>query len=131
VEMGIVFRFCRPSAKAEKPIRQTASGELEKINNFRILSIRKTKKMQILTYNFDKKIEQSILTLRKQKHLAGFPFMIDDSEELPSNQAYMEYADGTIEIVEFSADYRDYFSVRRLTKSEVSKIQEKHHLTNA
>jgi hypothetical protein len=87
--------------------------------------------MQILTYNFDKKIEQSILTLRKQKHLAGFPFMIDDSEELPSNQAYMEYADGTIEIVEFSTDYRDYFSVRKLTKAEVSKIQEKHHLTNA
>ncbi|MEY4539760.1 MAG: hypothetical protein RLZZ306_1517 [Bacteroidota bacterium] len=87
--------------------------------------------MHTLTYNFDQKIEQSILTLRKQKHLAGFPFMIDDSEELPSNQAYMEYADGTIEIVEFSTDYRDYFSVRKLTKAEVLKIQEKHHLTNA
>jgi hypothetical protein len=87
--------------------------------------------MQTLTYNFDKRIEQSILTLRKQKHLAGFPFMIDDSEELPSNQAYMEYADGSIEIVEFSVDYRDYFLIRKLTESEVLKIQEKYHLTNA
>jgi hypothetical protein len=87
--------------------------------------------MQTLTYNFDKRIEQSILTLRKQKHLAGFPFMIDDSEELPSNQAYMEYADGSIEIVEFSVDYRDYFLIRKLTKSEILKIQEKYHLTNA
>lgn len=87
--------------------------------------------MQILTYNFDKRIEQSILMLRQQKHQAGFPFMIDDSDDLPSNQAYMEYADGTIEIVEFGADYRDYFMIRKLNKSEVSKIREKYHLNNA
>jgi hypothetical protein len=43
----------------------------------------------------------------------------------------MEYADGKIKIIKFRADYRDYFLVRRLTKSEVSKNQEKYHLTNA
>ena len=57
--------------------------------------------------------------------------MIDDSETLPSNQAYMEYADGSIEIVEFSKDYRDYFTVKKLNKSEVSIIREKYHLDNA
>lgn len=87
--------------------------------------------MQTITYNFDKRIEQSILSLRKQKHQAGFPFMIDDSETLSSNQAYMEYADGSIEVVEFSKDYRDYFTVKKLNKSEVSIIREKYHLDNA
>lgn len=87
--------------------------------------------MQLLNYNFDKRIERSILNLRQQKHEAGFPFMIDDSEELSSSQVYMEYADGRIEIVEFSADYTEYHKVRELNQLEVFMIREKYHLNNA
>jgi hypothetical protein len=68
------------------------------------------------------------LLLHKQKHQAGFPFMIDDSEELSSNQVYMEYADGRIEIVEFTVDYTEYYTVRQLNQTEVLKVREKYHL---
>jgi len=87
--------------------------------------------MQVLNYNFDQRIESSILLLRKQKHQAGFPFMIDDSEELSSNQVYMEYADGRIEIVEFTADYTEYYRVRQLNQAEVMRVREKYHLNYA
>ena len=87
--------------------------------------------MQVLNYNFDKRIESSILLLRKQKHQAGFPFMIDDSEELSSNQVYMEYADGRIEIVEFTTNYTEYYTVRQLNQAEVLKVREKYHLNYA
>lgn len=87
--------------------------------------------MQTLTYNFDKRIEQSIMMLRQQKHLAGFPFMIEGKGELPLNQAYMEYPDGHIEIVEFSEDFRDYSTIRQLDKLEMSIIRSKYHLENA
>ena len=87
--------------------------------------------MQTLTYNFDKRIEQSIMMLRQQKHLAGFPFMIEGKGELSLNQAYMEYPDGHIEIVEFSNDFRDYTSVRKLSNTEIAIIRSKYHLENA
>ncbi len=87
--------------------------------------------MQTLTYNFDKRVEQSIMMLRQQKHLAGFPFMIEGKGELSLNQAYMEYPDGHIEIVEFSNDFRDYSFVRKLNNAEVAVIRSKYHLEDA
>jgi hypothetical protein len=87
--------------------------------------------MQLLTYNFDQRIEQSILLLREQKHQAGFPFMIEGMGELPNNQAYMEYADGSIEVVAFSANYQDYYTIRKLTEVEIKVLHQRYHLENA
>jgi hypothetical protein len=57
--------------------------------------------------------------------------MIDDTESLPSNQVYMEYADGKIEVVEFDIDYTEYHIVRELNLQEVKQVREKYHLTYA
>lgn len=84
---------------------------------------------QTLNYNFDKRVTHLILQLRKNKHEAGFPFMIDDTESLPSNQVYMEYADGKIEVVEFSTGYTDYYAVRKLNVSESQLVRDKFQLS--
>ncbi len=87
--------------------------------------------MNTINYNFNQKINGAIVQLRKQKHKAGFPFMITDEEELPENQAYMEYADGHVEIVEFSKDYRDYKPLKTLNEKESFFLRQKYNLENA
>ena len=87
--------------------------------------------MNTINYNFNQKINGAIVQLRKQKHKAGFPFMITDEEELLENQAYMEYADGHIDIVEFSKDYRDYKSLKTLNEQESFFLRQKYNLENA
>lgn len=87
--------------------------------------------VQTIKYNIDKKISAAIVQLRKQKHQAGYPFMITDEDELPENQAYMEYADGHIKVVEFSQDYRTYNSVKTLNQAETTSLRKKYHLENA
>ena len=87
--------------------------------------------MQIINYNINQKISTAIVLLRKQKHQAGHPFMITDEEELPENQAYMEYADGRIDIVEFSNDYRTYAHLKTLNPQEEALIRQKYNLENA
>ena len=57
--------------------------------------------------------------------------MITDEEELLENQAYMEYADGHIDIVEFSKDYRDYKSLKTLNEQESFFLRQKYNLENA
>lgn len=86
--------------------------------------------MQLLSDNFDKKIKQSIFRLRQAKHQAGHPFMIEGSGELAPNQAYMEYADGRIEIVVFEADYQDYHPIRLLTTIEARILRKKYLIEN-
>jgi activator of HSP90 ATPase len=87
--------------------------------------------MNAINYNFNQKINGAIVQLRKQKHQAGFPFMITDEKELLENQAYMEYADGHIEIVEFTKDYRDYRLLKTLNEQEVSTLRQKYNLEDA
>ncbi len=87
--------------------------------------------MQALNYNFDKRIGERIISLRKQKHDAGFPFMIESNGELPTNQAYMEYADGRVEIVEFHDKFQNYVSLRELNKVELSNFRQKYQMQDA
>ena len=75
------------------------------------------------------KIANRLAQLRKDKHDAGFPFMVTDAEALPQNYAYMEYPDGTVEIVEFSADYKDYRPVRILADQELTEFRERYRLS--
>jgi hypothetical protein len=87
--------------------------------------------MQILNYNFDKRISQRISRLRKQKHEAGFPFMIESNGELSANQAYMEYPDGRVEIVEFDNKFQDYVSIKALSKVELSNFRQNYKFQDA
>lgn len=84
--------------------------------------------MQALEYNFDKRIAKRIISLRKQKHEAGFPFMIESNGELPANQAYMEYPDGRVEIVEFDDKFQDYITIKALNKTELSSFHLKYKI---
>jgi hypothetical protein len=64
-----------------------------------------------------KKMEQSahrkIRALRKKKLKEGLPFMIS-SDDLPSEQCYLEYPDGTIKIAEASSRNSDFKIIEEL-----------------
>ncbi len=61
--------------------------------------------------------KQAILALRKAKLEQGHPFMINTSA-LPPGQCYLEYPDGTIEIVTLSKSRMDFERVRLLSRGE-------------
>jgi len=84
--------------------------------------------MQTITYNVGKKIGGALTELRKQKHKSGFPFMVVDKDFLPDRQAYMEYQDGKVEVVEFTNDYNDYYVVRVLDHKDAINFRLKYQL---
>lgn len=84
--------------------------------------------MQTIHYNVSKKIGNALTELRKQKHLSGFPFMIVDKSILPDSQAFMEYSDGTVEIVEFTSDFNDYHLVKVLDHQDALDFRLKYQL---
>jgi hypothetical protein len=86
---------------------------------------------QIIHYNIDQKIASAVALLREQKHSDGYPFMITDEDELSDSQAYMEYSDGHIEVVEFSKNFRHYTSIKNLNQHETKIVRQKYHLENA
>lgn len=87
--------------------------------------------MQTISYDINQKIADAIQQLRKQKHKDGFPFMIIDKETLPNNQAYMEYSDGHIELVEFTKNYDNYSILKNLSSKETLSLREKYKLCDA
>ncbi|NTS39424.1 hypothetical protein HRG84_00785 [Flavisolibacter sp. BT320] len=62
--------------------------------------------------------------LRKQKLAAGVPFMIN-SNELPSNQCYLEFPDGSIQLVSLSKNGRDFNIIRDLSTQESQQVRVK------
>jgi len=60
---------------------------------------------------------EAVKRLREEKLRNGVPFMIN-AKELPTNQAYLEYPDGTIKLVSVSKGARQFTFVRELTKEE-------------
>jgi hypothetical protein len=69
----------------------------------------------------------AVKKLRKDKFLKGHPFMIN-SNELPSNQCYLEYPNGEIKLVALSSSTRDFTILRELTLIESGSIREKYKL---
>ena len=84
--------------------------------------------MQSVTYNINQRIEDALVKLRQQKHEAGFPFMIIDFSFLPENQAFMEYPDGKVELVEFTKEQETFTFIRVLDSKEVSDFRVKYQL---
>ncbi|MGN6398483.1 MAG: hypothetical protein ACTHMI_23135 [Mucilaginibacter sp.] len=64
----------------------------------------------------------AVLRLRKKKLAAGKPFMIN-SKDLPSTQSYLEYPDGSINIVTVAADSRSFEIVRKLSDKEAQSVR--------
>lgn len=69
----------------------------------------------------------AVRNLRKKKLLSNQPFMIY-SRELPKNQVYLEYADGTMRLVETLMGNQDFKFVRYLTHSESNLLRQRFNL---
>lgn len=57
--------------------------------------------------------QRKIRQLRKKKLQQGLPFMIG-SDDLPAEQCYLEYPDGTIKIAEASSRNSDFKIIEEL-----------------
>lgn len=69
----------------------------------------------------------AVMQLRKEKLASGKSFMIN-SEELPAKQSYMEYPDGTINIVTIAPDERSFITVRKLSNTETLAVRHQFNL---
>ncbi|MCO5945998.1 hypothetical protein [Mucilaginibacter flavidus] len=70
----------------------------------------------------EKKGTDAVLRLRSNKLAAGKPFMIN-SKDLPSKQSYLEYPDGSINIVIVAADARSFEIIRKLSDKEAQSVR--------
>lgn len=77
----------------------------------------------------ENKGNSAIRRLRMEKLQSGHPFMIN-SNELPSNEAYLEFPDGSITLVSIEKNSRDFVVIRHLTSSEKTILRSKFNLTN-
>lgn len=64
----------------------------------------------------------AVLKLREHKLKNGLPFMIN-TNELATNQYYLEYPNGTIKLISIIPASQDIDIVRELTKEESTKLR--------
>ena len=73
-----------------------------------------------------KKLEQSgilaLQLLRKTNLEQGHPFMIN-SDKLPIDECYLEFPDGSIQLVSISRSKQDFTVVRQLSVKEQISIR--------
>ncbi|MGC4101438.1 hypothetical protein [Ferruginibacter sp.] len=69
-----------------------------------------------------KKGTDAVKKLREQKLRNGLPFMINTSE-LSTNQCYLEYPDGSIQLITVVRSTRDLNVVRELTSVEADRLR--------
>ncbi|CAN5671829.1 hypothetical protein BH11BAC1_BH11BAC1_19240 [soil metagenome] len=69
----------------------------------------------------------AVRKLREQKLKSGFPFMIN-TKNLPSNQCYLEYPNGSIAIVSIVKSARDFTVIRKLSNTETNAIRIEYNL---
>ena len=67
----------------------------------------------------------AVQELRLQKLRSGHPFMIN-SKELQSNQCYLEYPDGNIQLVFLKNAAREFTVVRTLSLSEAETLRKRY-----
>ncbi len=77
--------------------------------------------------NIGKKGTAAVKRLRSQKLAKGLPFMIN-SKELPSTQCYLEYPNGSIQLVTLSKNVRDFDVIRELSFEETGLLRAKFKL---
>jgi hypothetical protein len=69
----------------------------------------------------------AVKMLRIDKLSKGMPFMIN-AKELPSNQCYLEFPDGKIQLVTISSTGSDFFVLRELSRLENADVRSRYHL---
>ncbi|MES2773912.1 MAG: hypothetical protein V4722_06995 [Bacteroidota bacterium] len=70
---------------------------------------------------------EAIKRLRSSKLKNGHPFMIN-SNELPTNQCYLEYPDGSIALVTIIKPAMDFTVIHKLNKTEEAALRQKFNL---
>lgn len=68
---------------------------------------------------------EAVQELRLQKLRNGHPFMIN-SKELESNQCYLEYPDGKIQLVFLKNAAREFTIIRALSLAEAEALRKKY-----
>ncbi len=70
---------------------------------------------------------EAVQKLRLQKLQSGYPFMIN-SKDLESNQCYLEYPDGSIQLVFLKNAAREFTVIKTLSPSEEQSLRRKYGL---
>jgi len=70
---------------------------------------------------------EAVQKLRLQKLRSGHPFMIN-SKELEPNQCYLEYPDGSIQLVFLKDTAREFTMIRTLSISEELSLRSRYGL---
>lgn len=69
----------------------------------------------------------AVKRLRTKKLKNGQPFMIN-SKDLPGNQCYLEYPNGSMQLVTIAKSAKDFSIIRTLSRSEQNSILAKYNL---
>jgi hypothetical protein len=69
----------------------------------------------------------AVMQLRKNELAAGNPFMIY-SKGLPPVHGYLEYPDGSIDIVTIAPNARSFVTVRKLSAAEAQAVRNQFNL---
>jgi len=75
----------------------------------------------------EKKGNEAVQELRVQKLRSGHPFMIN-SKDLPSNQCYLEFPDGTFQLVYLKNAAREFTVIRGLSIDEAESLRSRFRL---
>jgi hypothetical protein len=76
----------------------------------------------------EKSANEAIKNLHESKLKNGFPFMIN-SDDLPSNQCYLEYPNGSIRLVFLSRRTSDFETIIEYSLEESNLIRKKFFIT--
>ena len=68
----------------------------------------------------------AVKKLRLQKLRKGHPFMIN-SNDLPTDQCYLEFPEGSIKLVQLKNSAKDFTVLRTLSADEEQKIRRKYN----
>lgn len=71
----------------------------------------------------------AVKRLRRQKLANGFPFMIN-ANDLPPRQCYLEYPDGSMQLVSLAENGRDFDPIRALSPQETAQLRRRFNLTD-
>jgi hypothetical protein len=69
----------------------------------------------------------AVRRMRQQKLHNGQPFMIN-MRELPEDQCFMEYPDGSMAHIAFIGPSREFKTIRKLTITEAGELRRRFHL---
>jgi hypothetical protein len=71
----------------------------------------------------------AVKKLREEKLKKGFPFMIN-AKELATNQCYLEYPNGSIQLITSLHSTRDLNVIKELTLLEANDLRKRFHFTS-